>query len=35
MHDIFPESITAALEIVDHLKAKGYQFVTVEELLID
>lgn len=35
MHDIFPESITAALEIIDHLKAKGYQFVTVEELLID
>lgn len=35
MHDIFPESVEAALEIIDHLKAEGYQFVTVEELLID
>lgn len=35
MHDIFPESVEAALEIIDHLKTEGYQFVTVEELLID
>lgn len=35
MHDIFPTSVEAALEIVDTLQAKGYQFVTVDELLID
>lgn len=35
MHDIFPTSVEAALEIVDALKEKGYQFVTVDELLID
>lgn len=35
MHDIFPESVEAALDIIDHLKAQGYQFVTVEELVID
>ena len=35
MHDIFPTSVEAALELVDRLQAKGYQFVTVEELLID
>lgn len=33
MHDIFPTSIDAALRIVDVLQAKGYWFVTVEELL--
>ena len=35
MHDIFPESVEAALEIIDQLTAEGYQFVTVDELLID
>lgn len=33
MHDSFPTSVDAALEIVDTLKARGYVFVTVEELL--
>lgn len=32
MHDIFPESVEAALEIVDQLHAQGYLFVTVDEL---
>ena len=32
MHDIFPASVEAALEIVDRLHAQGYLFVTVEEL---
>ena len=32
MHDIFPESVDAALEIVDALHAQGYLFCTVEEL---
>lgn len=33
MHDIYPESVDAALEIVDRLQQEGYWFVTVEELL--
>lgn len=32
MHDIFPESVDAALQIVDALHRQGYMFVTVEEL---
>ena len=35
MHDIFPSSVTAALDIVDRLREQGYTFVTVNELLID
>lgn len=33
MHDIYPTSVDAALQIVDALQAEGYLFVTVEELL--
>jgi len=33
LHDIYPSSVEAALEIVDVLQAQGYVFVTVEELL--
>ena len=32
MHDIFPESVDAALEIVDALHAQGYLFCTVDQL---
>lgn len=35
MHDIFPSSVQAALEIADRLTEEGYRFVTVDELLID
>jgi peptidoglycan/xylan/chitin deacetylase (PgdA/CDA1 family) len=35
MHDIYETSVTAALEIVDRLKAQGYQFVTVDQLILD
>ena len=35
MHDIFPSSVSAALEIVDALTREGYTFVTINELLID
>lgn len=35
MHDIFPTSVEAALELIDRLEAKGYTFVTVDDLLID
>jgi len=31
-HDIYPESVTAALAVIDKLMAEGYYFVTVEEL---
>jgi len=33
MHDSVPASVDAALRIVDTLEAKGYEFVTVRELL--
>lgn len=32
LHDIFDTSVDAALEIVDILKARGYEFVTVDEI---
>lgn len=33
LHDLFPSSAQAALRIVDSLLAKGYCFVTVEQLM--
>ena len=33
LHDIYPTSVEAALQLVDLLRQEGYQFVTVEELL--
>lgn len=33
LHDLFPSSARAALLIVDELTAKGYCFVTVEQLM--
>lgn len=35
MHDIFDTSVEAALQIIDQLKEKGYEFVTVEELILE
>ena len=35
LHDIYKTSVEAALEIVDRLTEQGYEFVTVDELLID
>ena len=32
LHDIFDTSVDSALEIVDILKAQGYEFVTVDEI---
>lgn len=32
LHDIFDTSVDSALQIVDILKAEGYEFVTVDEL---
>lgn len=35
MHDEFQTSVEAALRIIDNLTAKGYTFVTVDELMVD
>lgn len=35
MHDYYPTTVTAAFRIIDDLQAKGYEFVTVEEILFD
>lgn len=35
MHDYYATSVEAALQIVDKLKEKGYEFVTVEELILE
>ena len=35
MHDQYKTTVTAALEIVEHLQKEGYVFVTVDELLFD
>ena len=32
LHDFYPTSVSAALDIVDRLQAEGYTFVTVKEL---
>jgi peptidoglycan/xylan/chitin deacetylase (PgdA/CDA1 family) len=35
LHDVYPTSVEAALEVIDELTKQGYTFVTVDELLID
>lgn len=35
MHDQYKTTVTAALKIVDHLTEKGFEFVTVDELMFD
>ena len=35
MHDSYDSTVTAALQVVDILKAEGYEFVTVVEILFD
>lgn len=35
MHDEYSSSVTAALEIVDILQKEGYEFVTVDELILN
>lgn len=35
LHDCYKSSVDAALRIIDLLQAKGFEFVTVEELLLD
>ncbi len=35
LHDCYKSSVQAALRIIDLLQAQGYEFVTVDELLLD
>ena len=35
LHDVYKESVEAAFQIIDTLQAKGYEFVRVDELLLD
>lgn len=35
MHDCYASSVEAALQIVDLLKAEGFEFVTVDELILE
>ncbi len=35
LHDVYDTSVEAALEVIDTLMAEGYNFVTVDEMLID
>lgn len=34
MHDIYPTSVQAAIELIPLLQERGYQLVTVSELLL-
>lgn len=35
MHDEYEESVEAALQIIDILQAEGYEFVTVDQILLE
>ncbi len=35
LHDVYGTSVDAALDIVDELTKEGYEFVTIDEMLID
>lgn len=35
MHDIFETSVEAAIKIIDELTSEGYEFVTVDEIIMD
>lgn len=35
MHDYFAPSVTAALQVVDILAEQGYEFVTVEDIILE
>lgn len=35
LHDVYETSVDAALEVIDTLVRRGYNFVTVDELIID
>lgn len=35
LHDVYKTSVEAALKVVDYFLSEGYEFVTVEELILD
>ena len=35
LHDFYDSSVEAALRIVDTLQKKGYEFVTVDKLILE
>ncbi|MBO5227800.1 MAG: polysaccharide deacetylase family protein [Lachnospiraceae bacterium] len=35
LHDIYKSSVEAALEIIDYFTAEGYEFLTVDELILE
>ena len=35
LHDLYQSSVEAALGIIDRLKAQGYEFVTVDQLILE
>ena len=35
MHDCYESSVNAALRIIDILQKEGYEFVTVDELIMN
>ena len=35
LHDVYRESVEAAFQIIDELQRRGYEFVRVDELLLD
>ncbi len=35
MHDSYDSTVKAALRIIDLLEAKGYEFVTADELILE
>ncbi len=35
LHDVYGSSVQAALGIIDELSAQGYEFVTVDEIILD
>ena len=35
LHDCYDSSVDAALQIVDILKKRGFEFVTADELIMD
>lgn len=35
LHDIYDSSVTAALEIIDELQARGFVFVTIDQIILE
>lgn len=35
LHDVYESSVEAAFQVIDELQARGYEFVTADELVVD